>query len=238
MSFRQRIAWAVRPNSPQLLASVNAWIVAMKLETDFYVIYNKYFKNKKNYRMRAKSEYYSKTGGRISPYDDQLEQFSANLNWDWRLLAAQVYQESRFDPGSCSWMGACGLMQLMPATAKRYGITDLDDPDQNLRAGTRYLQSLTKQWTHIPDSVERIKFILASYNAGPGHIQDACRLAEKYGKDPLVWTNNVDEYVVLKSKPAYYNDAVVTFGYCRGQEPFDYVNEILTRYEDYRQHIN
>ncbi len=146
-----------------------------------------------------------------------------------------IYQESRFEVESESWVGASGLMQVMPATAKDLGYTRLDIPEENLKAGTAYLKQLQAMWEHIPDSTERIKFILASYNAGPGHVQDAQRLAKKLGKDPLVWDGNTADCILLKSKPDYFNDPVVKYGYCRGKEPYHYVKDILKRYVEYEQ---
>ena len=235
VSLRQRLAWAVRPESPGLLLAINEWLSQVRQETDFYVIYNKYFKNKKEFRNRSKSEFYSKTGSKISPFDEEIRFRASELGWDWRLLAAQIYQESEFDPKIQSWAGARGLMQIVPGTGRQFGVENLFDPSENLKAGTKYLAHLQEIWQEIPDSVERLKFILASYNAGPGHIQDAVSLAKKFGKKIDSWTGNVDQFILLKSEPEYYNDPIVKFGYCRGSEPFAYVNEIFERYESYHQ---
>lgn len=236
VSFNQRIAWAVRPNSPELLEAVNAWIAKMKRSTDYYVLYNKYFKNSRAYRRRAKSEYLSFNSGKISEYDNLLKKFSERIDWDWRLLAAQVYHESQFDPEARSWAGARGLMQVMPSTAEDYGIDapDLTDPRKNLDAGTAYLRKLQERWEDIPDPEQRTMFVLASFNVGENHVEDARRLAEKHGADPDIWTDNVDRYIKLKSNPEYYNDPVVRYGYARGSEPSQYVKDILDTYQMYR----
>ena len=235
ISFPQQIAWAVRKSSPKLLEAVNDWIDEMKKGVDYYVLYNKYFKNTKAFKRRVKSEFFSATGGKISAYDDLIKEHASMLNWDWRLLASMVYQESRFDPESESWAGAKGLLQLMPVTAEMFGATDPSDPEESIEAGTNYLLYLQELWGIIPDSLERIKFILASYNVGENHVNDARRLAKKYGADPDLWDGNVAKYLRLKSKKKYYNDEVVKYGYCRGDEPCKYVDEILERYEQYRQ---
>lgn len=239
ISFNQRIAWAVRPNSPKLLKAVNDWIAKMKQSTDYYVIYNKYFKNRRAYRSRAKSDFLSTRSGRISRYDDVIKQYADSVGWDWRLLAAQVYKESQFDPKAQSWAGARGLLQLMPATARELGYkpANMKNAETSIRAGTDYLAYLQEYWDQIPDSVERIKFILASYNVGKNHIQDARRLAEKYEADPDIWTGNVEEFILKKSNPKYYNHTVVEFGYARGSEPYEYVREIFETYEIYRNLI-
>jgi len=234
VSFPQRVAWAVRKDSPQLLESINNWISRMKKETDFYVIYNKYFKNTRRQNKRIKSDYHSHTGYKISPYDALIKEQAQQLGWDWRLLASQVYQESRFDRKSESWAGAVGLLQLMPETAQRFGIRNPKNPRESLEGGAKFLAYLKKIFQDVPDSLTRLKFVLASYNAGNGHVTDAIKLAEKYGADPYKWDDNVERYLLLKSKREYFSDPVCKFGYCRGEEPVNYVKEILDRYEHYK----
>lgn len=233
VSFPQRIAWAVRKSSPELLAAINDWITAMKDCTDYYVIYNKYFKNRRAFRERIRSDYYSLTGGGISKYDNLIRENAGVLKWDWRLLASLIYQESQFDPQTKSWAGAVGLMQLMPKTAAQFGGQNLSDPADNIKAGSNYLKWLDDYWKNIPDSTERLKFVLASYNAGQGHIADARRLTAKYERDYDVWDDNVAYYILKKANREYFNDEVVEYGYCRGEEPLNYVEEILERYEHY-----
>ena len=234
----QQLAWAVRKTSPELKTVVNEWLEAQRKETDFYVIYNKYFKNTRSFTTRAKSDLYSKEGNRISEYDEVIQRNAEVINWDWRFLASQIYQESRFDPKEKSWVGAVGLMQLMPKTAKSYGYKNLTKPETNLKAGVAHLSYLNEYWNeHIPDSLERVKFILASYNAGHNHVQDARRLAEKLGYDENVWYENVESCMLLKSQKKYFNDDVVHYGYCRGEEPVNYVKEILERYVYYSEFI-
>ncbi len=236
ISFPQKIAWATRKNSPQLLESVNKWIHSMKKQTDYYVLYSKYFKSPKATLKRIHSDYSSLASNNVSPYDDMIKQVADSMGWDWRLLASQIYQESQFDTRAESWAGAVGLMQLLPETGALYGISNMTDPQQSIRAGTAYLNWLDRMWTkYISDSEERMKFVLASYNAGQGHVLDARRLAQKYGKNPNKWDNNVEYFLEMKSRPEYYNDPVVSSGYCRGSEPVNYVEQILRRYNSYKQ---
>lgn len=236
ISFSQRIAWAVRKNSPELLRGVNEWVQGMRQKDLYYVLYNKYFKNKKSYERRVKSEFYSRNSGKISRYDSLLKRFADTLNWDWRLLGSLVYQESRFDPYAESWAGARGLMQLMPATALEMGLKNPNDPTQNLDGGVRYLRRLTKRFEEeVEDPLQRVKFAIASYNVGLGHVLDARRLAEKYGKDPSVWDQNVEFYIRKMSSFKYYSDPVVRYGFARGEEPFHYVRDIFARYQHYRK---
>jgi len=185
------------------------------------------------------SDYFSLSSGKISAYDQAIKKYSDQIGWDWRLMASMIYQESRFDPNAESWAGAFGLMQLMPNTARRFGIERNSPPDQHIRAGAEFIQWLNDRFKDkIPDEQERIKFILASYNIGYGHIVDAMNLAEKYGKDPKVWDKNVDEFLMMKSNPKYYMDPVVKYGYCRGIETYHFVSEVLERYTDYKNIIS
>lgn len=239
LSLPQQIAWGVRPNSPKLLEAFNSWFEQIKKEPTFMVIYNRYYKSPRTSRLRMKSDYSSFGGSKLSPYDDLIKTGAVALGWDWRLLAAVIYQESRFDENDQSWAGARGLMQLMPQTAERFGALDVDNPVENLHAGVKYLQYLDNYWSKtIADPEERTKFILASYNAGLGHILDARELAASRGRNPAVWKANVEEMLLKKSQPEYFNDPVVKTGSCRCQETVKYVENVLTRYDQYRTHIS
>ncbi|MEP1892209.1 MAG: transporter substrate-binding domain-containing protein, partial [Cyclobacteriaceae bacterium] len=231
VSFPQQVAWGVRKNAPDLLSSLNEWILIMKKTADYYVIYDKYFKSTKSSLRRTKSDYYSLISGELSPYDDIIKKYSGELGWDWRLLAAQIFKESKFNPNAKSWAGAVGLMQLLPVTAKEYGITDLTNPADNIYAGTQHVKWLQDYWADkVADSVERRKFILASYNVGHGHVMDAVRLTNKYGKDSQIWDDNVEEFLLKKSTSKFFDDEVVQYGYCRGIEPVTYVKKIYSIY--------
>lgn len=235
ISFPQKIAWAVRRDSPELLSKLNEWLLKEKKKGFNDVVYGKYFIDKKSAWFRQNSEYFSLSGGKISPYDDLIKKYSVKIGWDWKLLAAQIYQESQFNPEAKSWSGAFGLMQIMPATAAKYNMdTTNTSPEASIAAGVSYLKEVDNYFAKfIPDKTARIPFDLASYDVGAGHIIDARNLASKYGLDPNKWENNVAYYLLNESLPQYYNDPIVTFGYCRGQEPYQYVREILNRYSMY-----
>ncbi|MEK6320126.1 MAG: transglycosylase SLT domain-containing protein [Acidobacteriota bacterium] len=175
--------------------------------------------------------------GKLSQYDPLLRQYSAELSWDWRLLASQTFQESRFKPNAKSWAGATGLLQLMPATGQEFGVQNPLDPEDNVRGAVKFLIWLTDYWSkRIEDKDERLKFILASYNTGAGHVEDAQRLAEKYGSNPKAW-DDVAYWLLQKSKVQYSEDPVVKYGFCRGIEPVTYVILILKRFEHYKRFV-
>lgn len=234
ISFSQNVAWAVKKGASGLMDTLNTWLTDFKKSRKYVFLYNKYFKNSRTVNI-AKSDYFSVDGGKISPYDQYIKKYSKLIGWDWRLLASLIYQESQFYPEARSWAGAFGLMQLMPHTAEKFGIDSLSSPEDQIKAGVDFIKLLDKQFQDkIKDKNERTKFVLASYNAGIAHVYDARRLAEKYEHDPNIWENNVDFYLLNKSKPEFYNDSVVKYGYCRGDEPYNFVYEILDRYEHYK----
>jgi membrane-bound lytic murein transglycosylase F len=129
-------------------------------------------------------------------------------------------------------------MQLMPDTGKSFGIDITSSPENNVRAGTEYIGKLHSIFDPlIPDEKERLSFILAAYNAGPGHVLDAMKLAEKHGMDQTKWDGSVEVWLQKKSDPRYYNDSVVKNGYFRGTESVAFVSEIMERYEHYKNII-
>ena len=237
VSFSQRIAWVTRKKSSKLRQAVNDWILSVRRKTDFNVTFNKYFKNRRNFRSRTRSDFYSLNNQQISKYDDLIKKYAKEINWDWRLLASQVYQESKFDPKADSWAGAKGLMQVMPKTAASLGINNLSNPSESIRGGTSYLKWLEENFSSIPDSVTKMKFVLAAYNCGLGHMQDAQRLATNNNLDPNQWEGHVSEMLLLLSSPGQFNKSFIKYGYVRGQEPVNYVNEIFDRYIHYKQFI-
>lgn len=238
VSFSQRIAWATRHDSQNLLKATNSWLEQIKRQIDFNIIYNKYFKNKKYFRRKIRSNFYSLNKQQISLYDDLIKKYSKSINWDWRLVASQVYQESKFDPRVSSWAEASGLMQLMPKTAEELGVTNRADPEQSIKGGTKYLKQLWENFEQVNDSVQRIKFTMASYNCGLYHVIDAQNLAVEKGLNKDIWDDNVENIVLKLNEPDYYNHPIVKYGYVRGLEPYNYVRQIFERYQHYIQFIN
>ena len=232
VSFPQRAAWCVSKQSPDLLEYINNWVKKSNKTVANSAIYNKYFEKSKYFE----SEGYKKipSHNRISSYDEYFKKYAPIVGWDWRMLAAIAYKESKFDPSVVSWAGACGIMQIMPTTAISLGLTEEEfhDPEKNIKASVQYLKKMVRLFPHILDAQEQIKFVLASYNAGPGHIFDARALASKNGLNPDIW-DNVKEFLRLKSNPIFYNDEVCKYGYCRGEEPINYVEDITTKYAEY-----
>lgn len=172
--------------------------------------------------------------GLISKWDGLFQKYAPTARLDWKLMAAQCYQESCFDPKAHSWAGACGLMQIMPSTAKYLGlpIEDIYTPEANIKASAKLMNELMNNFRDAASQQDRICFALAAYNGGEGHVRDAMALASKNGKDSHRWSS-VQEYILKLSDPQYYNDPVVKRGYMRGSETSGYVDRIMKRWADY-----
>lgn len=232
ISFLQRSSWVVRKTSPKLAEAINIW-ASDKSGTHIYkALVKRYFELSKQ---PLTTEMPEVKNGHVSPYDDLFRKHAKNIGWDWQLLASIGYQESRFNPNVVSWAGAEGLMGIMPNTAKALGVTphQLKEPDTGIRTGVDCLRRFRQGFSEITNPIEKIKFTLAAYNAGIGHIYDAQRLAEKYGKNPNIWDDNVAEFIRLKNDPTYYNDPVCKHGYLRGSETLNYVRDVMGRYNYY-----
>lgn len=240
---QQPTAWAVRCESPMLAEAVNAYLADN--QPMFYEISRQVKDDKRvrkggeryyTPRINAMTTVLDASRGIISPYDAQFRSSSVVCNWDWRLLAAQAYQESGFDCQAVSRAGARGVMQIMPSTARGYGINpeDLFTPNINIKGAVAIIRHLDSHYSDISDRNQRINFVLAAYNGGMGHIDDARRLARKKGLNPNVWNGNVDEMVLSLMNPGSYRDPVVQYGYMRGTETYQYVRSIRSLWDYYR----
>ncbi len=227
------VQWAVDGANRELADSLNSWF-----KPSMYADIKKeeaYLFSPASVKRHVYAPFLNRSGGVISHYDHLFKRYAPMARFDWRLMAAQCYQESCFDPQARSWAGARGLMQIMPATASHLGLSmaDIHDAEQNVKAAAKYLMELSGHFRDIPSVEERQKFVLASYNGGYFHIQDAMALARKNGKNPSRW-RDVAYYVLALQQPAFYNDPVVRNGYMRGAETVDYVDRIRQRYAQYR----
>lgn len=227
------LGWLVGDDKEDLEEELKAWykpgmLAEVKKEEEFLL-------SNRAVRRRVFAPMLNRAGGVISHYDGFFQRYASTIRWDWRLLAAQCYQESTFDPKARSWAGACGLMQIMPGTADHLGLSraNIYDPEQNIAAAVRYLAELERNFSDIREHSERTKFVLAAYNGGHFHIRDAMALARKNGRNANSW-REVESFVLGLSQPQYYNDPVVKNGYMRGSETVDYVRKIHERWNGYR----
>ena len=238
VSFEQRSAWAVSPDKPWLADSISAWTAQSAPRAAQAELLKRYFEMSK----RTPTLYnYHFPKGHISPFDHLFKHYAKEIGWDWRLFAAQGFAESRFDSTQVSWAGARGVMQIMPATARAYGLTPetMTHNDRSIATAAKIIASLNKMFaSRVPDKEERLKFIIAAYNSGPAHVLDAIALAQKHGLDPQRWDGQVAAALMLKSKPEYYNDPVCKYGYFSGRQTTAYVRDVYEFYDRAKKHVH
>jgi membrane-bound lytic murein transglycosylase F len=226
---RRPTVWAVRDSNPELLAALDGFVAREYRGLVYNVIRDRYFGDPA--RMRSHHAERITPSGSISPYDELVKKYAGLYGFDWLLIVAQMYQESRFDPTAQSFAGARGLMQVLPRTGLELGFENLDDPESAIHAGVKYLDWARERFPEVHAVRDRTWFALAAYNAGPGHVRYARRLAEQEGLDPNRWFGNVENAMLLLSRPSYAQDS--PHGYCRCSEPVRYVREIRSRYNAY-----
>jgi len=232
ISPERELAWAVRPGDVKLRKVVDDVFRKLRKKPDFNVLKKKYFEAERSLRKERKDKFYASETGTLSPYDPLVRKHAERHGFDWRLVAAQIYQESHFDPRRKSWVGATGLFQIMPATARGLGIKDPTDPEQSIRGGLKYMEQLSDHYKEVPDPIERYRFALAAYNTGFGHVDDARALAGRDKKDVTLWREVAPYLLKLSDRRVAKR---TRFGYCRGTEPVDYVRHIDERYAGYAQ---
>ena len=229
LSVKQKMAFGLRKSSHLLKARLDEWLIKFKGKSTYKYICRKYFE----LPHLAKNDFKNYTqlnGTVISQFDAIFKRAGEMSGWDWRLIAAVAYQESKFNPDIQGFGGAYGMMQFMPNTGPHYGVYPDSPPEVQIMGGTRKLMADEKYWTQITDELQRKKFALASYNSGRGHINDAQRLAKKHGLNPLVWDNNVEKMLLNLSKQEFYQDEVVRHGMVRSRTTYKYVRQVIERY--------
>lgn len=230
VSLDQRVSWGVSPSFPWLADSIEAWTSGESPDRIRSELLRRYFELSKRQPLTSEINF---SNGRVSPYDELFRKYAPEAGLDWRIIAAQAFIESRFDPSVVSWAGARGLMQIMPSTARALGVNpgQLADCETSVRTAARIISQLDHSLSSkVPDQKERVKFIVAAYNSGLAHILDAIALAGVIGLDPTKWNGNVEEALLLKANPDYYNNPVVKYGYFRGRQTTEYVRSVMQFY--------
>ena len=228
----REIGWMMRRDQSELKKEADSFFKHLYKEPLYNILVKKYFKDFKGGSAQQKLR--ADRGGQLSPYDALVKKHSRAYELDWRFITAQMYQESNFNPGATSWVGAKGLMQVMPRTAQELRIDNLEDPNNGILAGVRVMARYSNYFNSPEISArDRLRFALASYNCGPGHVYDARDLATEMGLDPNRWFGHVEKAMALLSKPEIAKK--VRYGYCRCEEPINYVTQIQNRYDHYVQ---
>lgn len=222
--------WMVTQENKQLLKKLSNFIGAFRKTKLYETKVKTYFEPSPqgSKKLLGKLE----QGQDLSPYDELIKYSAREHEFDWRLIVAQMWQESSFNPKAVSPVGAQGLLQVMPKTAGDMGFsTPLFDPEKGISAGVKYLAWVRDRLDKSITLENRLWFSLAAYNAGIGHLYDARRLAEELELDPNVWFDNVEVAMLKLSEPSYFKNA--RYGYVRGAEPVHYVRNIRHLYRAY-----
>lgn len=223
-------AFIINKHNTDLLKDIDQWKSSYIVKAEYRKLKRKYLRS---YRITPNLNSLNQIK-LISPYDAKIKKYSKLIGWDWKLLAALIYQESRFSISAKSSRGAIGLMQIKPTTAKQYGITRIFDPENNIKAGTLHLKRLKKIYIKKGmDSINVIKFTLASYNAGASRIKDCMNFTKAQKNNPEDW-EDVVKTIPYMSIPEYYKKANLRHGKFKGTETIKYVSSILSKYEEYK----
>ncbi len=227
----QSLGWAVRKGNDQLLREINAFLSRIKKSGAFGKIHEKYYAGVHIFDYVDLKRFHQRLESRLPRYKNMIKQAAREHGFDWKLIAAVIYQESHLDPNARSYTGVRGLMQVTQRTAKEMGITNRLDPKQSIQAGVKYLASLYDRWEEL-SSLDRFKFALASYNVGYGHVRDAQKIARKEGYNPQTWSGIEKALPLLRIKKYY---SKTRYGYARGTEPVRYVSRIMKYYSILKQ---
>ena len=229
LSVKQKMAFGLRKSSHLLKVRLDKWLTDFKEKSTYKYISKKYFQMKRAGQPKVVN-YAGLNRNSISAFDAFFKKAEVLSGWDWRLIAAIAYQESKFNPNALSFGGAYGMMQFMPNTGPHYGVYPDSPPEVQIMGAARKLMADEAYWKAIPDITQRKKFAMASYNAGRGHILDAQRLAKKHGLNHLVWDDNVEQMLLNLSKREYYQDEVVRHGMIKSRTTYNYVRHVTERF--------
>lgn len=186
----------------------------------------------------------SRRGGQVAPpvlrqpalpFEKLIAEYARRAGFDWRLVAAIIFEESRFDPHAVSPAGARGLMQVREIAARDVGELEFRDPAANVRAGVRYLSKLTRIFA-AADGRDRLALVLAAYNMGPAHVRDGQRLAKRLGYDPWGWDGAMKRVLPLLEEAEFHRR--LRHGYARGRATVAYVDRVLRRFDSYRTELS
>ena len=223
----ESLGWAVHPQAHQLIEKINQFFKEIKSNGQYQELRRQYYAEVDSFDYFDLKVYHRRLATRLPKYQPILMAAAREYGFDWRLIAAQMYQESHFRQYARSHAGAYGLMQLTRRTAKSFGVTKLYDPEQNIYAGIQHLRRLF-DYFDIESESDRMDIALAAYNIGQGHVRDAQKLAIKLRLDPHKWST-LEKVLPLLRYQRYYQDT--TYGYCRGTEPVAYIKQIKIYYD-------
>ena len=227
----QGLGWAVRKGDEALLGAINGFFNRIKSDGSFDDIYKSYYGNVQVFDRFDVTKFHRRVKRRLPKYEAIIKMAAEKYGFDWRLIAAVIYQESHFNPKARSHRGVRGLMQLTLQTAREMGVTNRLDPEQSIMGGVKYLRKLYERYYKV-QGFERMLIALASYNVGSRHIRSAQKIAAEKGLDPHRWSS-LEKTLPLLCYERYIK--ATSSGYCRGTEPVRYVDRILVYFDILRR---
>ena len=227
ISDLHQLGWAVHPEAQELREKINSFFASIKASGRFDEIYDKYYGDVGNFDYVDLRAFHRRVKARLSRYSPFIKAAARKHGFDWRLIAAQAYQESHLNPWAKSPAGAKGLMQLLTSTARSLDVADIYNPVDNINGGVQHLKNLYDHFDSVTGE-DRLMIALAAYNVGQGHIQDARKLAIKKNLDPSSWEALSQTLPLLRYRKYYKN---AKYGYCRGTEPVRYIKQIMIYYD-------
>jgi len=223
ISGREQLAWLLPEGSVELESDMYAWLNSFNQQGKMIQLKDHYYSYVLFFDYYNTKMFYKRIKTRLPKYEKYFKEAATRFGIPWRLLASISYQESHWNPKAKSFTGVRGLMMLTKHTAKLLDVTDRLDPKQSIVGGTRHIKQMLK---FVPKDVtgeNRLKFALAAYNIGLGHVRDAQTLAKEIGLNENIWSD-LKIVLPLLSQKKYYRD--LKFGYARGEEPVKYVEAI------------
>ena len=229
---KEKLGWAVRKGDWEFLKTMNDFL-AMARKTGLQSkIYEKYYGDINFFDYFDLKKFHESIDTRLPQYKNLIIKESQKYGFDWRMIAAVIYQESHYNADAVSRTGVRGIMQVTLDTAKEMEIKNRLNPVQSIKAGIKYLDLLYNRFDDIKNKRQRLLFALASYNIGYGHVKDAQKLVENEGKDKNSWAS-LKTVLPLLTRWKYYKKT--EHGYARGGESVRYVERILTYYDILKQ---
>lgn len=222
-----QIAWLLnKQTDDSLRAALLEYFGSMQRSGQLAVLEDKYFGHVRSFDFVDTRAFMRAVESKLPKYKDMFQAHAGDL--DWRLIAAMAYQESHWDPKARSATGVRGMMMLTRATAKDMGVTQRTDAEQSISGGARYFASLLRRIPERIQSPDRVWIAMAAYNIGLGHLEDARRITQAQGYNPDLWIDVKKHLPLLRQKRFYQN---TRFGYARGDEAVNYVDNIRRYYD-------
>ena len=235
VSGREQLAWVFPQNAEKLKQDMYSWLNVYNQSGKMAQLKDRYYSYVLFFDYYNTKMFYKRIKTRLKYYEKLFKKYGKKYNIPWTLLASIAYQESHWNPHAKSFTGVRGMMMLTNYTAKLLGVKNRLDPKESIIGGTRHIKQMIKSVPKGVQNEDRLRFALAAYNVGMGHIYDAQKLAKKLGYNPNIWSD-LKKVLPLLSEKKYYRH--LRYGYARGSEPVKYVESIYNYRDILENHLD